>query len=523
MAKGREARVSWRRCLLAGVACGTAVALSIAPFGWWPLAWLGVAGLAYLLPGRPLGDRAALGLGAGLGQYVIGLWWVHEFSIPGSVALMLFSALVTAAAVMAVPTGRRWGIVLALPAALVLADWVRDRFPLGGFPLGGVSLGQVASPLLPVARVGGALLLTGSAALAGVALSELMRAAGAWRSARSGWVSSTRTAGEVRRSVVVAAGLLVVLAAVDVIGVLAPDGSGGHLTPIRVALVQGGGKRGTRAIGTDPEVVFRRQLAASGRLSRPLGLVVWPEGVLQSHVPFTTTRDSAAASALAVSTGATVLIGVDQDVGDRHYINEVVAWGPNGTIIGSYVKHHLVPFGEYVPGRSLLEHVFNLEDVPFDAIAGRGPGVISTPSGRLGLMISYEVFFSDQARGAVREGGQILVEPTDTASYRSSQVPTQELAAARLRTTETGRWLLQVTPTGFTAVVGPDGRVVQRSSLDEQRVVTAVVPRLTGRTWYVDIGDTTVAGAALVVYLLSLVLSRSGRDHRDSWTMSGRA
>jgi apolipoprotein N-acyltransferase len=285
-----------------------------------------------------------------------------------------------------------------------------------------------------------------------------------------------------------------------------------------VALVQGGGRRGTRAILTDPDVVFRRHLAASGHLTRPLDLVVWPEGVLQSHAPFTGTADSAALSALARSTGATVLVGVAQDAGGRHFLNQVVAWGPDGTIIGRYVKHHLVPFGEYVPARSQLQHFFNLEDVPYDAIAGRGPGVIATPSGRLGLMISYEVFFSDRARSAVREGGQILVEPTDTASYRSTQVPTQELAAARLRATETGRWLLQVTPTGYTAVVTPDGEVVERSSLDEQRVISAVVPRRTGRTWYVDLGDAPVAGVALVAYLLSLLLSRSRRDHRDAWT-----
>jgi apolipoprotein N-acyltransferase len=492
--------------------------LSIPPFGWWPLAWLGIAGLAYLLPGRPLRDRAALGAGAGLGQYVIGLWWVHEFSIPGSMALMLLSAAFVALTIMAVPTGTRRGIVIGLPAALVLGDWLRSRFPLGGFPLGGISLGQAASPLLPVVRVGGTLLLTGCAALAGVALSETARAVRAV--APAGSRSGGRA--DVRRSTAVAAATLALLVAAVATGVLAPHGQGGRLAPIRAALVQGGGRRGTRAVFTDPQVVFQRQLAVSRSLSRPLDLIVWPEGVLQSHAPFNRTPDSAAAAVLAAAAGATVLIGVEQDVGDRHYVNEVVAWGPDGAVIGSYVKHHLVPFGEYVPSRSLLERFFDLRDVPFDAIAGRGPGVIVTPAGRLGVMISYEVFFSDRSRSAVREGGQILVEPTDTASYRSTQVPTQELAAARLRATEAGRWLLQVTPTGYTAVVSPEGRVAERTSLDERRVVTAVVPRLTGRTWYVDIGDAPIAGAALVAYLLSLLPARPRRDHRDSWTMGSK-
>ncbi len=114
-------------------------------------------------------------------------------------------------------------------------------------------------------------------------------------------------------------------------------------------------------------------------------------------------------------------------------------------------------------------------------------------------MISYEVFFDERARSAVRAGGQVLVVPTNTASYRSTQVPTQELAAARLRAWETGRWLLQVTPTGYTAIVGPTGKVVQRTTLDEQRVIEGTVPRETGHTVYVTLGDTPIALLALLV------------------------
>jgi apolipoprotein N-acyltransferase len=301
-------------------------------------------------------------------------------------------------------------------------------------------------------------------------------------------------------------GLAGLAVAVPVAGALSPSGAGGSLPAVRVALVQGGGPRGTRAIDTDPQVVFERHLQASSALQPPLDLVVWPEGILPGHTDDTGTADAAAISALAQRLRATVLVGVDQDVPPNRYLNMVVAWNPAGQVVASYEKNHLVPFGEYVPWRSALSKVFNFNAVPYDGIPGHSPGIIRTPAGSFGVMISYEVFFDQRARGGVRAGGQVLVVPTNTASYRSTQVPTQELAAARLRAWETGRWLLQVTPTGYSAVVSPEGRVVSRTTLDRQQIVSASVPRRTGRTVYVDLGDTPLAVAAGVILIVSYLL-----------------
>jgi apolipoprotein N-acyltransferase len=273
-------------------------------------------------------------------------------------------------------------------------------------------------------------------------------------------------------------------------------------------LVQGGGERGTRAIHTDPEVVFQRHLSAASEIRPPVDLVVMPEGILQTDQNFASTADADQVAALAQQLGSTVIVGVEQDVGTKHYLNEVVAWSPTGSVASVYLKNHRVPFGEYVPWRSFVSRFFNVSDVPMDAIAGHGPGYMKSPAARLGVMISYEVFFDERARGGVRAGGQILVVPTNTASYRSSQVPAQELAAARLRARETGRWLLQVTPTGYTAVVSPSGAVIGRSTLGHRSVVQAVVERETGHTVYVDVGDAPVALAALCFLALSSLVTR---------------
>ena len=512
---GTSAEHSKRRSLFRGLLvlglgalCGILVALSVPPFGFWPLAWLGFAGLAHLLPGRSAAQRTLLGLGAGLGQYVIGLAWVSEFSLPGCLALMILGSLFVAAALVAVPSGGIGSIIIGLPASLLLSDWLRARFPLGGFPLGGTSLGQSRSPLVPVVRLGGGLLLTGETVLVGVAIALLFRFALAWRhwpstaSGPTGWPGG----GDALRLLAVSGFVI----ALPLAGWLSPSGEGGGLPKLRAALVQGGGERGTRAIHSDPQLVFERHMAAADSITGAVDLVVMPEGILQTDQVFNESADSGRVAALAQRLGSTVIVGVEQDVGTTHYLNEVAAWSPSGEVDAVYLKNHLVPFGEYVPWRSLISKVFNVSDVPLDAIAGHGPGYLKTPAAPLGVMISYEVFFDERARGGVIKGGQLLVVPTNTASYRSSQVPAQELAAARLRAWETGRWVLQVTPTGYSAVIAPSGRVVQRSTLGRREVLEAVVHRETGHTLYVDLGDSPFAVGAVLLLLGSVAIARSG-------------
>ena len=353
----------------------------------------------------------------------------------------------------------------------------------------------------------------GVTALAGVALAELGWAARSGRALRSPRRGPTARH-DAGRSTVVATMLVMVTIGVPLVAALSPSGAGGRSMPIRVALVQGGGARGTRAINSDPDAVFNRHLSASSGLTGPLDLVVWPEGILQANQPYGTTAGASEVAALATRLNATVMVGVDQVLGHGRYRNEVVAWGPNGQVVGVYVKDHLVPFGEYIPLRSVVQRFFNVSAVPYDGIPGKTPGFMSTPAGPLGIMISYEVFFDGRARGAVNAGGQVLIVPTNTASYRGTQVATQQVAAARMRAEETGRWLVQVTPTGYTAVVSPDGRVVKQSSLDEQALVYATLPLRTGKTVYVRFGDTPVVAVALVGVVIAWLVVLIPVRHR---------
>ena len=116
-----------------------------------------------------------------------------------------------------------------------------------------------------------------------------------------------------------------------------------------------------------------------------------------------------------------------------------------------------MPFGEYVPMRGLLEALgAPLDQVPNDAVAGRDPAVNELPDGtRLGVMISWEVFFGGRGRAATTADGTgdtaILLNPTNGASYTGTVLQTQQIASSKLRAVENGRWVVQVSPTGFSA------------------------------------------------------------------------
>ena len=470
----------------AGLGAGLLVAASLPPFGWWPLALVGAAVLVGALRDRRWRHRLLVGMAAGLGEFGVGLWWIVEFSIPGYVAATLVEAAIVAAAMLAVPPGR--GRLVAFPAALVLAGVVAGNWPFGGMPLAGIPLGQASSPLAPAARLGGHLLLTALVGVAGASLAALAE-----------WARD-RQAGRGGGGRAPAAGVAGVAAvvAVAVAGAAAPVGS--VRGTVRVAAVQGGGERGLRAVSVDSEIVFAAQLAATGRVTPPVDLVVWPEDVVDVDGPLAGSGEEQRVADVARSLGTTLVAGVIENTEPERFRNAAVAWAPDGTQVARYDKVRRVPFGEYIPFRRLVDRVADISAVPRDARAGRGPGILRTPAGPLGVVISYEVFFADRARAAVRAGGQLLLVPTNASSFTTGQVPAQELAAARLRALETGRTVVQAAPTGFTAIVDPRGRVVGRADLGPAAVVEGAVTLRAGQTPATRVGDAPLTlGAVLVL------------------------
>src|SRR5205807_1138020 len=167
------------RVLVPSLLAGVLVALSVPPWGAWPLGPAGLGLLAWRLTGLPARTRVVAGLAAGFAWYMATLAWMAQFNLAGGFLAAVVEAGFVALACAATPVGPgprvRTAGLLGLPAALVLAEGLVARWPFGGEPLGDVALGQSAGPLAQAARVGGPLLVIGLAATAGVAVVQLGR------------------------------------------------------------------------------------------------------------------------------------------------------------------------------------------------------------------------------------------------------------------------------------------------------------------------------------------------------------
>ncbi|MDQ1422947.1 MAG: apolipoprotein N-acyltransferase [Acidimicrobiaceae bacterium] len=465
---------------LGAVGAGGLVAASLPPWGFWPAAWIGFAVLDRVLGTSDGRSRFARGWLFGLGWFAPGLGWMWFLTAPGYLAAVaVFAAFVGTACALVPPSPWRR---LALPGALTLTEAIRFVFPLGGVPLASVAIGQAGGPLAPVVRVGGALLLGAVTIGAGVAISAAFE----------------------RRRLVAAAGAAAVVV-LTIAGYTAPAGH--SVRTVVVALVQGGGRQGTHAVNTDPRLVVERALAATATLAPGADVVVWPENVIDVAA-FATSRELDEVASEAARLHAPLVVGITEDAGPKHFTNAQVVVLPDGDIVSRYDKVKRVPFGEYIPLRGILNALGAPTDrVPTDAVAGHGPGVLDIPGlDRVGVVISWEVFFDDQARGSVTHGAALILNPTNGSSYTGTELQTQQLASSRLRALETGRWVVQVAPTGFSAFVSPSGRVFDRTTISAAATRTRTVSLRHGRTLYVVVGDLPayLLAAALVITPRSL-------------------
>lgn len=465
--------------------------------------WLALAPLAALL--RDLGPRAALKwtfLASWLAFTLILFWLYIVVTVHGGApmiagvgAVLVVSGVFAAhaggagliSAWLAARAGRAGALVL--PAAWLVMEHLRGFDFLGGFTW--ASLGYSAHldlPMLGLASLTGVHGLSFATALVGTLVGL-----GRWPTA------------------------LVVFAASHLIGFVAlpsaEDLAAPRDPPLRVTMVQGNIPQGEK---WDPDRA-QRNLAVHVELSRAAksenpDLILWPEsavpGFIEAQREF---RDPVLTLARELDVPLVVgAVGLTRVPGERMPLvhNSLFVVTPSGGVVDRYDKAVLVPFGEYVPLRSVLGFLdavaSGLADLA-DLTAGpatrplRGLDDLEPAQTPVGL-ICYEAVYPEVVREAVRDGARILLNLTNDAWYSRSSAPHQFLAIVALRSAENGVPMLRAANTGVSAVIDARGVVLQETPIFERLTLTVEVPP--GRktpTFYTRVGDWPIAASWLLL------------------------
>lgn len=466
-----------RRLARAGAAALSGVLL-FASFPPRPLWWLALPAFALLgwtLYGRPL--RSAFGLGylTGLGFLLPLLTWTGEEvgAVPW-VALAALEAVFVAlacmgiAAVTRLPAWPVWGA-----AAWIVGEAARARVPFGGFPWGKIAFGQADGVFLPLAAVGGTPLLSFAVALCGFGLYEGVRR-----------VLAYRRTGELPRSAAAAALLSVLvpvtaaLAALPLVDDSAEDGTA------TVAAIQGNVPRlgldfnSQRRAVLDNHAGRTEQLAEdvkAGKVAKP-DFVLWPENSSDLD-PYRNGDARLVIDRAVKAIGVPTVVGAVVTPETGKLRNTLIEWDPARGPVDTYDKRHVQPFGEYIPMRSVVR-VFNsnVDRVSRDFGPGHKVGVFDLAGTKVGLVTCFEAAFDDAARDTVTHGAQLISVPSNNATFGRSEMTYQQLAMSRVRAVEHGRSVVVPVTSGVSAVIMPDGKIVQKTKMFTPDALVAEVP-----------------------------------------------
>lgn len=514
--QGMSLTFSFRHSALLSILLGAVAATGFAPLQLWPLTLLGLAGLMALVHAAPT-VRAACWRGWlwGVGHFTINNnWFQHAFDFQdkmppvlgyfAAVALALYLAVYPMAA-----AGIGWRARGRAPdAAFVLifaAAWIATEY-LRGVMFTGYAWDPLSVIWLPVIGVARVSAWVGTYALSGLTVV----------------VAGALLLGLNRRWTLpaVAAGGFA-LAALSAIWTNAPPAPAD--SP-RVRVVQpniGQGERGE----DDGERVFRALAARSGRPGPVPRLVVWPEGVLRDLIEddypewaYGWARPEFSRRRIAALLGPGDLLmtggyslGFDERGELTSAANPVFAIDDRARITGRYDKAHLVPYGEYLPMPWLLKPLGLSRLVPgeLDFTPGPGPRSLDWPGvGPVGVQVCYEIIFSGEVVGPRRP--RLLFNPSNDAWF-GDWGPPQHLAQARMRAIEEGLPIVRATPTGISAIIAADGRLLATVPHETAGAIELPVPTALPPTLFARVGNLMAAIVAIALFGVAIAIRRRTR------------
>ncbi len=490
--------------LLASILAGSLTVTGFSPFEY-AFVPIFTLGLLFFLWFHAVSARRALliGYSFGLGLFGFGVNWLHiSINLFGGVSfigaafitlcLVLFLALYPALVGWLVYRYRKCQtlviLIIVMPAAWTVAEWLR-AWIFTGFPWLNLGYSQIDTPLAGIAPILG---------VYGVS----------WLTAMTAGLICLLILGRKREKILGA------IAFVCIWGFSMQSQETGWTRPLDkslgVALIQGGIAQELKWLPEQRQKTIDLYLD----MSRPFwgkDLILWPETALPmfyheaTHV-ITRIRKYSREYGTALISGMAW-----KNPEGRDYYNSLILFGEPDSM---YHKRHLVPFGEYLPFNDWLRPLLAFLQIPMSNFsAGDQDNPVLVAAGRvIGVSICYEDVFGEEVIDALPQAS-LLINVSNDAWFGDSIAPHQHLQMARMRSMETGRYMLRATNTGISAVINEKGKVIEQSPQFQTHALTARVIPFEGSTPYSRSGNYLIIG--LLLAMLGLCTSRRRHDEPD--------
>jgi len=496
-----------KRYYLFSLLAGASMVLSFAPFDLFPVAYIALAALFYLL--SLSNDRAQtikLSWAFGIGLFGAGTSWVFQSMYVFAQAPFLLAALFTFLFVLALALQialfglissffRRCSLIptllLVYPAAWLLIEWSRGWL-FTGFPWLYVGHSQIDTWFAHFAPVGGSLMVSWAVAIISGALVLI------FTHQSNGSVSPLNRI----------AGICVITLLVGTAWLLSDkDWVKSEGETLKVSLLQGNIAQEKKWLPENRVSSVERYMKMT-RENWDSDLIVWPETAIPGR--FADFKDFVLSPMQqeALVNNTNLLIGGFRETGNGQVENSTLVLGKGASAVDFYSKRHLVPLGEYIP---LLEYFRWLDkwiNIPFNNLSqGTDDGLLPIGKYQAQISICYEDAFGEEIIDDLPEA-DYLVNVTNDAWFSNTFQPYQHMQIARFRALEAGRYLLRATNTGLSGIIDHNGKILQTIPAYEKGVIKGTISILSGTTPYVKYGNYLVVLSSLLILMVALVFMR---------------
>jgi len=476
---------------------GLILPLAFAPFSIWPLAYLSVILFIYVLNKQsPKNTNFFLiGFFYGVGSLGFGVSWIfnsiYNFSgiilpiaILCTVLFILFFALLNglwAYIFKSFFQPTPCNTLLAFPALGVLSEWCRSNL-FSGFPWLLYGYSQIDSPLHSLATIVG---------VYGLSFSVLVVSAALYLYFNKVKLSNTITLGLVALAAFVASKINFIQQSTTKHSVAICQS---NLNPQQQAEDYGN--------INDTWQLYYRQVEKN--LDKDL--IIWPESSIPVPLPYSQ-KFIEYLDAFGKKHHLSIIVGIlKQDKQNpQDYFNSLIVTGLGQA---TYYKHHLVPFGEYIPYKKLLTPVLKFIGAPLSSVVpSKSKQLVTIPGLDIIPAICYEITFTDFIRQAINEyNAHVIVNISEDGWFGDSLGPHQHLEIARMRALENGAYVIRSTPTGLSAIIDYHGKVITQAPQFTRTFITGEIYGLTGKTLWSRMGQWPILLLMLGILLVLIVV-----------------